>query len=359
MTGSLHPAWLSRFSEPATVHHGRTRRGGQCLCGDKASVRVDVQGGGRPSLAESPRVTFRGTNSACPWDRPAFVCPDAPSHSRERDTQPLLQTDTHRNGVSNDKRNVRGPARGPAAGGWPRKSLERPQRARLTRSWVRLQPHGVTVPHDNRPQGRNRLQCAGGWRPGRTRQRGELGCGVGGGCSRRCPVVVGTHGEWMARPRSPAGHGWKGPGCASLSGPPAIPALMTALPREKGQPCRSHTALLPVPSGAILAREGPPLPPLVSMASPLQGPRDKGQLPSLAAYQRRPTVQCLLLSSWTFGPARIPSDPGRPRPSPGPPRPLTSVMPAGRGPLCNFCTTDRNSACSPHPHTRLREARHC
>lgn len=50
------------------------------------------------------------------------------------------------------------------------------------------------------------------------------------------------------------------------------------------------------------------------------------------------------MSSTVFpdiGPARTPSGPGRPRrPSPGPPRSLTSVMPAGRGPLCNLCATE-------------------
>lgn len=95
-------------------------------CGDEASVRVDAQGGGHTSAAESLRATSWGTNSAGPRGRPAFVRPDAPSLPREQETQLLLQTDAHPNGVSNDKWAVWGPPRGPAAGGSPRKALERP-----------------------------------------------------------------------------------------------------------------------------------------------------------------------------------------------------------------------------------------
>lgn len=66
LTGSLHPARLSRFREPCALHAStrppwaRTPRG-QRRRGDRASVRrTDVQGGGRPSSAESLRGTFPG-----------------------------------------------------------------------------------------------------------------------------------------------------------------------------------------------------------------------------------------------------------------------------------------------------------
>lgn len=205
---------------PATVHCGLTHGGGQCRRGDRASVRVDVQGSGRPGSAESPRATFWGTNSAGPWGRPAFVRPDAPSHSRKWEAQRLLQTHVGTASLMTNATcgDLCGVQQQVASQGSHWSALSAPAyhgAGELAATWS----DGATRQPST---GQTQVSAWGGW-PGRTRQRGELGCGVGRGRPRRCPVIVGTRcacetqrvdGE--APP--PAGHGWKGPWvvCPSL-----------------------------------------------------------------------------------------------------------------------------------------------
>lgn len=353
---SLHPH-VSRFGELCALHASNsplrthTRRG-QCRRGDRASVRVDVQGSGRPGSAESPRATFWGTNSAGPWGRPAFVRPDAPS--REWEAPRLLQTHVGTASLMTNATcgDLCGVQQQVASQGSHWSALSAPAyhgAGEVAATWS---------DSATRQPSTGQTQVSAWWGGGQGGHGREGSWGAGWEEATPDAVqsslghgVLAKHSEWMARPRPQQATAGRGPGwcvplwspgpfhpddCATQGEGPALPGP------HSPAPCAGR-------SQPGLRGASPSSPYLYSWPlAGTQGQRTAAQPSCLRGEAHRPASSAVFLD---IRASPHPERPWQAQPAvSGPPRPLTAVMPAGGGPLCDLCTTDRNSACSPHPH---------